>query len=330
MSEQIADPAAVAAAAMRARRRIRCHVRTTPLIESSVIGDAERSTLLFKAENFQLTNSFKARGAFSKLTALGEEEDERGLITASSGNHGLAASLAASRLGRSLAVVLPESVSPAKLARIRAFGVETILHGAESGLAEIFAREEGERRGLVYVSPYNDPDIVAGQATIALELLEQAPRIDNLFIAMGGGGLIGGVGAVMKAFSPATRIIGCAAEHSMALAQAMKAGRVIEVEHRETLADGVAGGMDEGAITLPLAQAVIDEVVVCDEDEIARALARMAIGERQLVEGAAGLALAGFLKQPERWRGAVNAVLLCGANFDHAALMRAIEGARLR
>jgi threonine dehydratase len=322
------DIAAAAARSVRAHGRIRDHVVRTPLLGSSAIGDAVGSTILFKCENFQRTNSFKARGAFSKLTALDDAAGDRPFVTASSGNHGIASSLAASRLARKLSVVLPHNVSKAKLARIRAFGVDVILHGEESGQSETHARRLSGEKGLVYVSPYNDPEIVAGQGTIGLELLEQHPRIDNVFVAMGGGGLIGGIGAVMKAFSPRTRIIGCAAANTMALAAAMQAGKVIDVEHLPTLADGVAGGMDEDSVTLGLARSVVDDVVVCSEAEIASALARLAVEEHLLVEGAAGLALAGLLKQPERYRGQINAVVLCGGNFDYDDLTAAIAAAR--
>ena len=323
-----ADITAAAARSMRAHARIRDHVMKTPLLGSSAVGADIGSTVLFKCENFQLTNSFKARGAFSKLTALDEAAEDVPFVTASSGNHGIASSLAASRLSRKLSVVLPRIVSKAKLSRIRAFGVDVILHGDESGQSEAHARRLSEEQGLVYVSPYNDPDIVAGQGTIGLELLEQHPRIDNVFVAMGGGGLISGIGAVLKAFSPRTKIVGCAAANSMALAAAMAAGKVVEVQHLPTLADGVAGGMDEDSLTLGLARAVVDEVVVCSEAEIAGALARLARQEHLLVEGAAGLALAGLLQQPQRYRGKVNAVVLCGGNFDYDELTAAVAAAR--
>ena len=258
-----------AARSVQARRRIRPHIYETPLLPSRRIGRERGSSVFFKAENFQLTGSFKIRGAASKMTALGLD---RAVITASSGNHGIASAQAASSIGQALTVVLPETVAPAKLERIRSFNVDVILHSAESGLAELHAQQEAASRGLVYVSPYNDPEIVAGQGTIGLELLEQAESIDNVFVAMGGGGLIGGIGAVLKSFSPQTRVFGVAAQNSAALAAAMAAGRVVETEHLDTLADGVAGGMDEDSMTLPLAMSVIDEVVTCTEAEIADAL----------------------------------------------------------
>jgi threonine dehydratase len=312
-----------AARSVQSRRRIRRHIFETPLLPSRQIGRETGSSLYFKAENFQLTGSFKIRGAASKMTSLGLD---RGVITASSGNHGIASAQAAASIGQALTVVLPENVAQAKLERIRSFNVDVILHGAESGLAELHAQQEAVSRGLVYVSPYNDPEIVAGQGSIGLELMEQIDSIDNVFVAMGGGGLIGGIGSVLKSFSPRTRIYGVAAQNSAALAASMAAGRVVETEHFDTLADGVAGGMDEGSLTLPLALSVIDEVVTCTEAEIVGALRDLAFKENQIVEGAAALALAGFLKVAEHCKGQNSIVVLCGANFDRDKIFSVLNG----
>lgn len=301
---------ASAARSVQARRRIRSHIYETPLLPAR---NGHGGNLWFKAENFQLTGSFKIRGAASVMTASTSAQP---LITASSGNHGIGAARAAQSLGRRLTVVLPESVVPEKLSRIRSYGVEVILHGAETGLAEQHAQKIARTTGARYISPYNDKDVIAGQGTIGLELLDQAAQIDNIFIAMGGGGLISGIGAVIKAFSPATRIIGVAALASQALALSMRAGRVVDCDHQDTLADAVAGGIDEDTLTLPLARAVTDEIVTCSEIEILQALQIIARDENMVVEGAAALALAGCLKMGDSVAGKTNVVLLCGGNFD--------------
>ncbi|RBO91227.1 pyridoxal-phosphate dependent enzyme [Pseudochrobactrum asaccharolyticum] len=313
-----------AARSVQARKRIGDYIETTPLIASREIGAETGSDLYFKAEHLQKTGSFKFRGAMSKITALPED---KGVITASSGNHGIASAQAAALLNRPMTVYLGVGVSKAKLAKIRSYGIEVVLSGEDSGQAEVHAQEAAVKRGLTYVSPYNDEQIIAGQGTIGLELLEQAPRIDNVFIAMGGGGLISGIGSVLKSFSPQTKIYGVAAEASCALAVSMQEGKVVETEHLPTLADGVAGGMDDDSITLPLAIEVVDEVVTCSEDEIASALAQLAIKEHHLVEGAAGLALAGYLKVAEHCKGQVNVVLLCGGNFEFSTVLNVINSA---
>ncbi|KAH7116135.1 putative threonine dehydratase [Dendryphion nanum] len=312
-----------AASAVQARARIRDHIYQTPLIPARQVGKDNGSAVLFKAENFQLTGSFKMRGAMSKLTA---QSDDVRLITASSGNHGISAACAAKTLSKKVTVVLPETVVQAKLEKIQAYGVDVILHGAETGLAEQHAQHLAASEGYTYVSPYNDPDIIAGQGTIGLEILEQCKQVDNIFVAMGGGGLISGIGSVMKAFSPRTRIYGVSAANTKALADSMAAGRVIDTKHLATLADGVAGGMDLNSITLPLAMSVIDEVIECNESEIRTALRTLAFDENLIVEGSAALALAGYNKVAENVAGQTCILILCGANLNRDFVMREIFG----
>ncbi|KZZ98403.1 Pyridoxal phosphate-dependent enzyme, beta subunit [Moelleriella libera RCEF 2490] len=317
-----------AAQVVQARARIRNHIYQTPLIPSRSNDDRPNGTnVLFKAENFQLTGSFKIRGAMAKMSSASASYDSsQRVITASSGNHGIGAACAARALSRNLTVVLPETVVPAKLEKIRSYGVEVVLHGAETGLAEQHAQELAATGKYTYISPYNDVDVIAGQGSIGLEILEQATKVDNVFVAMGGGGLISGIGAVCKAFSPDTKVYGVSARNSMALAESMAAGRVVTTEHSPTLADAVAGGMDQDAVTLPLATAVVHEVIVCDEADIASALKDMAFRENMLVEGAAALALAGYNKVAERMNGQTNVIVLCGANYDQGVIAKTIYG----
>ncbi|MAT88378.1 MAG: threonine dehydratase [Aestuariivita sp.] len=298
----------VASDCVAAQRRIRSSIVNTMCI-------ASRTTkgLFFKAENFQHTGSFKLRGALSKLTSL---DPDVPIITASSGNHGIACSHAAMTTGHKLTVVLPENVAKVKLEKIQSYGTDTILNPGDSGLSEKHAQELAANGDFEYVSPYNDPLVMSGQGTIGLELLEQMPVIDNVFISMGGGGLISGIGSAVKAASPETKIIGVSAVHSAALAASIIAGKVVETEHLDTLADGCAGGVDKDAITLSIASEVVDELVQCSEKEIEKALRLIAWKENMIVEGAAGLALAGYISDPMKFKGQTNVVVLCGANFD--------------
>jgi threonine dehydratase len=356
-----------AAAALQAYTRIKPYIIKTPLLHSrstTATNFAERTqtTLLFKTENFQRTGSFKIRGAMAKLSATGSgtitpeptttarimgensttqnderdqiqpKENERKTITASSGNHGIGAACAASTLGRHLTVVLPKNVVQAKLEKIKAYGVEVILHGAETGLAEKYAQSLAMTGEYTYISPYNDPDVIAGQGTVGVEILEQCKGacgngngtvggegvVDNLFVAMGGGGLISGIGSVMRVLSRSTKVYGVSAVNSKALAASMAAGKVVEVEHRETLADAVAGGIDGDSITVPLAREIVDVVVECEEEEIREAARELAFQEGMLVEGAAALAFAGFKKVMNETgvKGKTSVVVLCGGNVD--------------
>lgn len=303
-----------AASVVQARDRIRQHIYLTPLVPARTAGKANGANILFKAENFQLTGSFKIRGAMSKMSVY---SGDKTLITASSGNHGIAAAYASKALSRSLTVVLSQKVVQKKLEAIKSYGADVILYGDEPGSAEKHARKLGAEGAYTYVSPYNDADIIAGQGTIGLEILEQCQRVDNVFVAMGGGGLISGIGAVIKAFSPRTKVYGVSATNSKALQASMVAGHVVETEHLNTLADGVAGSIDVDTITLPLALAVIDEVVECNEEEIAAALKSLAFEENMIVEGSAALALAGFNKAAGDLANQTSVVVLCGANYDH-------------
>ncbi|UKZ86302.1 uncharacterized protein TrAFT101_002138 [Trichoderma asperellum] len=313
----------VAANAVQARSRIQQHIYKTPLIPARVAGKANSANVLFKAENFQLTGSFKIRGATSKLSI---HPADGNLITASSGNHGIGAACAAKALSRKLTVVVPHSVVPAKLAKIKSYGANVILAGDDPGQAEQHAQRLAASGDYTYVSPYNDAGVIAGQGTIALEILEQAERVDNVFVAMGGGGLISGIGSVIKAFSPRTKVYGVSAINSKALAESMAAGQVVETEHKSTVADAVAGGIDDDTITLPLAISVIDQVVECDEEEIKAALKALAFEENMIVEGSAALALAGFNKVVESLAGQTSVIVLCGANYDQGIIKSIICG----
>ncbi|MGA0429933.1 MAG: pyridoxal-phosphate dependent enzyme [Paracoccaceae bacterium] len=303
---------AVAQSSEMAYGRIKDYVTQTLCLGSRV-----HEGLFFKTENFQKTGSFKFRGATAKLSSLGNEVP---VITASSGNHGIACSQAAVTTGHDLTVVLPESVARVKLSKIQSFGVKTILHPGDSGRAERHARTLAEEAGFTYVSPYNDPEIIAGQGTIGIEMLAQLSQVDNVFISLGGGGLVSGVGAVLKIANPKVRIFGVSAIHSAALAASIRAGKIVETEHLETLADGCAGGVDEDAMTLPLAATTIDDLIECSEAEITQALCALAWEESLIVEGAAALAYAGYLKQAEELAGQTSVVLLCGGNIDKARL----------
>jgi threonine dehydratase len=251
----------------------------------------------------------------NKLHALGPEARARGIVTASSGNHGAAISWALAALGGRGVVFVPENVSPAKLAAIRDHGAEVRPFGTDSGLCEIEARRHAQNEGLPYISPYNDPDIIAGQGTVGLEIARQVDRADAVLVALGGGGLIAGIGGYLKAIGRRVEMVACSPENSAVMHHSIAAGRVLEMESKPTLSDGTAGGVEPGAITLDLCRALVDHRVLVSEDEIAAAM-RLVIGRHHtLVEGSAGVAVAAYLKEKERYRGRRVVIVLCGANI---------------
>lgn len=285
-----------------AEARIRPWINETPLI-------ASRAQLHFKLENRQHTGSFKARGAFSKLLALGAPKE---VIAASTGNHGAAVAYAGSQLGIPVRIVVPKGANPKKLAAIRTSGATLDEHGTDGVESERFARAESERLGIPYVSPYNDPQVIGGQGTVGIELARQIPRADTVFIAIGGGGLLAGVAAHLKAIWPTVRIIGCSPENSAVMIESLRAGRVLELESKPTLSDGTAGGVESDTITFSLCRDLADELITVSESEILDAMRRIRDEQGVLVEGAAGVAYAGYLRDPDRAGTAV--VVLCGGN----------------
>jgi threonine dehydratase len=273
-----------------------------------------------KLENLQLTGSFKLRGATNKILSLSEEERERGVVAASSGNHGAAVGCAAAAAGCRAIVFVPETAASSKVTAIRSWGVEVRAHGHDSLLAEIEARRFATAEEMVYLSPYNDAAVVAGQGTLGAELADQLEDLDAIFIAVGGGGLISGVGGYLKTVWPDLQVIACSPENSAVMHASLAAGEILEMESLPTLSDGTAGGVEAGALTFDLCREVIDESLVVSEDEIREAL-RLTIGAHHtLLEGAAGVAVAGYLGNRERFVDMDVAIVLCGANIDISVL----------
>ena len=300
---------------LHAEERIRPWILETPVLPSP-LGP------VFKLENRQHTHSFKVRGAFSKLLALSPPDRAGGVIAASTGNHGAAVAYAAAKLGTRACIVVPQGANPGKLATIRALGAAVETHGTDSAEAEAHARRESVGRGIPYVSPYNDLTVIAGQGTVGIELARQLPRAEVVFIALGGGGLLAGVAAHLKAIWPGVVVIGCSPENSAVMIASVAAGRILELESKPTLSDGTAGGIEPGAITFELCRALADDYITVSEAEILAAMRRIYDAHGFLVEGAAGVALAGYFRQAEQWRDRTAVVILCGGNVNPAVLAR--------
>jgi len=303
-----------------AAERIAGRVRRTPVEPSRVLLGEGRGTVWLKLENQQLTGSFKLRGATNKILSLSEEERRRGVVAASSGNHGAAVACAATATGCSALVYVPEAVAASKLEAIRSWGIEVRKHGADGLLTELEARRHAIDAGMSYISPYNDPAVIWGQGTLGAELAEQLPQLDAVFVALGGGGLISGLGGYLKAVRPELQVIACSPENSQVMHASLAAGRIVEMESRPTLSDGTAGGLEPGAITFELCREIIDESVLVSEEQIREAVRLIVSRHHTLIEGAAGVAVAGYLANRERFAGMEVAIVLCGANIDSTVL----------
>ncbi|WP_261997606.1 threonine/serine dehydratase [Stenotrophomonas sp. Ste96] len=302
-------------------------MQRTPLVHSPALSDLLGCRVLLKLEHLQTTGSFKYRGASNKVRLLSDADRGAGVVTASSGNHGQALALAAQNAGVPVRVFASKAASPTKLAAIRGYGAELELVDGSSYDAELAALRAAKEAGLTYVSPYNDLDIIAGQGTLGLELLEPGERLDAVFLSVGGGGLAAGVGTALHSESPTTELIGCWPANSPALLRALELGYVHDVAESQTLSDGTAGGVEEDAITLPICSKVMGRKVAVSEAEIAAAMRTLADTERWMVEGAAGVALAGLANLREEMRGKTVAIVLCGRNISAAKFSEVLTNA---
>jgi len=339
-----------------AHERIRPFVLETPLETASDVFPGVSSHVFFKREDLQQTGSFKLRGATNKILSLDPGQAARGVIAASNGNHGLGVAAAARRAGIAAEVYVSAQVSPAKAQRIEELGARLHRAGADPLAAELAARSAAETSGKVFISPYNDVEVMAGQGTIAIELQRQLPgspdragvaragvevpmldallleaevmagqgttavkaqrqaQLDAVFVAVGGGGLIGGIGAWLKSASPGTEIVGCWPENSRVLYESIKAGRIVDYPEQPTLSQSTAGGLETGSVTLEVCSRVIDHSVLVSEAEILSAMRRVHRTKGWLMEGAAGVAVAAFLKEARHYARKNVVIIICGGN----------------
>ena len=300
----------------QAESRIRTHVRNTYLEMSDVLSELAECKVFLKLENLQHTGSFKVRGALNKLLSLSEEEKEKGIVTASSGNHALAVAHGLKQLKLPGAIYLPEHASVAKLKMLKRYDVEIKLCPGDCTDAETLARQQSLEQKLTYISPYNDPQVIGGQGTIGFELFQTDPSIDCVFVAVGGGGLIAGIAGYLKAVKPDVQIIGCLPQNSPAMFEAVKAKKIVECPVLDTLSDGTAGGIEADAITFEPCLRLVDDWLVVSEEEMAKGMKVIFEEHRLVIEGAAGVAVAAFLQKAPEFKGKRVALILCGGNID--------------
>ncbi|HDU7918942.1 TPA: threonine/serine dehydratase [Serratia marcescens] len=314
-------------AIVSAHQQLRPQVRVTPLERSVLLSQQLGCELYLKCDHLQHTGSFKFRGASNKLRLLDNEQRRRGVIAASTGNHGQAVALAGQRMGVGVTVYAPETAASIKLDTIRALGGTVELVPGDALNAELAGEQAAREQGKTYISPYNDEQVIAGQGTCGMELVEQLADLDAVFVAVGGGGYIAGIGTVLRQLSPNTQLIACWPENATSLYSALEAGHIFPVEEQETLSDGTAGGVEPGAVTFPLCQQLIDRKVLVSEAEIKHAMRRIAASDRWIIEGSAGVALAAAIKLAPEYRGKKVAVVLCGKNIVLEKYLKAIADA---
>jgi threonine dehydratase len=307
-----------------ARERIQPLTYVTPLERSADFSQLLGNSVFHKLENLQLTGSFKVRGALNALLAWSDGDRAKGVVAASAGNHAQGVAFGARQLGVPATIVMPVGTPLVKLMAVKRLGAEVTQTGENYDEAAEYAAGLAGERGAKLIHPFNDPMVIAGQGTIALEILEQMPDIDAVLVAIGGGGLIAGIGTVLKALCPRVQVIGVQAAGADGMARSMAAGQVVGVDHPVTIADGIRVARP-GDLTFAIARDVVDQVVTVTDDEIANAVLMMIETDKSVVEGAGATPLAAMLHGHVGLRGKRVALIVSGGNIDVNILSRIIE-----
>ena len=311
----------------QAAGRLSGHLLDTPCVESRTLSQITGAQIFLKFENLQYTASFKERGACNKLSQLTSEERERGVIAMSAGNHAQGVAYHAQRLGLRAVIVMPRFTPGVKIERTRGFGAEVVLHGDTLDESRNHALQMAQAQGLVFVHPYDDEAIVAGQGTVGLEMLRAVPELDTLVIAVGGGGLIAGIATAAKAINPGIDIVGVQTSRFPSMVNAIKGTH--HPQGISTIADGIAVGTP-GVIPTAIIQALVDDMLLVDEGDIEQAMVMLLEIEKTLVEGAGAAGLAALLRYPARFAGKKVGLVLCGGNIDPLLLAAIIERGMVR
>ncbi|HEY3529458.1 MAG TPA: threonine ammonia-lyase [Nocardioides sp.] len=295
----------------------------TPMEESRWLSALTGSPVMLKCENLQRTGSFKVRGAYTRMSRLSDEERARGVVAASAGNHAQGVALAAQSLGIKATVFMPEGAPIPKEKATRGYGADVVFHGRylEDSLAE--ARAFEERTGAILIHPFDNADIVAGQGTVGLEILEQAPDVETIVVPCGGGGLLSGIAIAVKAKRPDVSVIGVQAEGAAAYPDSLKAGHPVKLASMSTMADGIAVGLP-GEVTFTAVRDLVDEIVTVSEASLSTAVLATLERAKMVVEPAGAAAVAAVLDDPGRF-GTPTVGVLSGGNIDPLLLGKVIQ-----
>lgn len=312
---------------VEAAARLQGHLVHTPCVASKTLSDITGAQVFLKFENQQFTASFKERGACNKLSQLDADEQGRGVIAMSAGNHAQGVAYHAQRLGLRAVIVMPRFTPGVKVERTRGFGAEVVLHGDTLDEARAHAMVLAAQQGLTFIHPYDDAQVAAGQGTVALEMLDDVPQLDALIVAVGGGGLIAGMATAAKALKPGIEIVGVQTARFPAMVNAIKGTQ--HPQGSSSIAEGIAVGTP-GQLPQAIIARLVDDLVLVDEGDIEQAIVMLLEIEKTLVEGAGAAGLAALLKYPQRFRGKRVGLVLCGGNIDPLLLAAIIERGMVR
>jgi threonine dehydratase len=299
-----------------ARKAIAPFIKCTPLVQSQFLSTSCGCPMFLKLENLQITSSFKPRGVFNKLLHLSAEEKNKGIITASAGNHGEAVAFAAQKLNHYARVVVPRTTPKIKIDGIKKYGADLVLFGETYDEAERKAKELAREDGCTYVSPYNDEFIIAGHGTIGLEILEALPDVDAVMVPLGGGGLISGISIAVKSMKPDVQVIGVQSKASPVMYESLKAGKIVAVEKSETksIAEGLSGNI--GPITFAIVQKYVDKIVLVKEETLRHAVFLLWNYDKQVVEGSGAAAVAPVMENKPLFKDKIVIAVVTGGNID--------------
>jgi threonine dehydratase len=295
----------------------------TPMEGSRWLSDRVGGPAYLKCENLQRTGSFKIRGGYVRISRLPEEQRAKGVVAASAGNHAQGVALAASLLGAKSTVFMPEGAPIPKIEATKAYGARIILGGASLDEAIVTAREHCERTGSTFIHPFDHPDLIAGQGTAGIEIVEQVPDVRTVVVSTGGGGLTSGIAAAVKAKVPGARIVGAQAEGAAAFPPSLSAGHPLALDRMSTIADGIAVGMPS-ELTYAHIRALVDDVVTVSDEAMSRALVMCLERAKQVVEPAGAAAVAAVMEHPDAYEPPV-VVVLSGGNIDPLLLLRVMR-----
>jgi threonine dehydratase len=307
------------------RRRIGKHIRKTPLARSPYLSDLCGGEVWLKLENQQLTSSFKIRGALNKLIQLSDEDRAKGIVAASSGNHAQGLGYAARMLDIDATIVVPGNTPKVKIDAIKGYGVELMVHGDEYMDAERLAREMEKEGGKPFVSGYNDIDIIAGQGSIGLEMVEEVPDLDVVLVPVGGGGLISGIGCAVKNYDRRIEVIGVQSVASPVMCESIRRGRIVDIQLEESVAEGLHGGIEEGSITFDMCRDYVDDFILVKEETILKAIGQLITEDHQVVEGAGAVVVAAVMEEPGRFEGRRVGAVISGGNIGRETLEKVLH-----
>ena len=310
-----------------AATRLQGQLLRTPCVASRTLSDITGAQVFLKFENLQFTASFKERGACNKLAQLTTQERQCGVVAMSAGNHAQGVAYHAQRLGLRAVIVMPRFTPGVKVERTRGFGAEIVLHGDTLEEASAHALALAAQQGMIFIHPYDDAEVVAGQGTVALEMLQEVPDLDMLVVAVGGGGLIAGMATAAKALKPGIEIVGVQSARFPAMVNAIKGTQ--HPQGASSIAEGIAVGTP-GIIPQAIIARLVDDLLLVDEGDIEQAIVMLLEVEKTLVEGAGAAGLAALLKYPERFKGKRVGLVLCGGNIDPLLLAAIIERGMVR